>query len=759
MLVAVDGYLYLGLLIIEFGSVMIRRYWYWVLLLGGVLACGEEREAEVMLWSSKCGGVADSSQVASSWDSLCYCVQEGADEYLPAVAVGSGDTLSAYQLGQGAKAYAAGKLRVADSLWQEAWARLDTTGLVYPDLLARVLAKRGNGRLYKLKDYESAQNLLYKEMELRNLMGDSSSHDYALNQFKLAVTHRNMGSLIFGKAHAMIAYRLSKNSSLETSTLYELAAQYLHDNEHEQAQMYYLKMLERLPETPTSTKEKMMVVEACMNAFALNRISLAKDLQSKIFLFDDWIKEYGIQRILRGQFISNRLADMKELLDTYPTDKFPLIRMKYFEVQGDWPQAAIYSQRVYQMMSDEEVGDAAQNFNEDSNFLSSYANIQSKAGSMEAANSIFKILISQNGVLEDLVSLEDKHHYLDFMHGVHQDYLDLLYLKGEKLAFVKVLQKAKNNVMRLFANNSSIAKHQAQIRKEISGKPLSDLGNNVLYRIISNRKVAASTSSRTAMPKKTLQTPHINYFEGDSTIYYYAVSSEDTIIQKIASSSIDSLLPKDWVMNQNSFFVIPDGSILRIDFENLELHTGEKLKEVSKISYAFDHLVSDPKKTMDGILAMSFSSKSTLLNDRSPFAELPGTISEIKNLENLGAKVFYGLDATFDNYKKEFSNYGTIHLALHGIADSLYIDSPFLVFRNPRSSSTVDSVFMYDILSLDHTGKDIVLSACSTGAGKHISSEGVYSIARAFKMTGANKLSISFQEIEDNTSSSLRTFH
>ena len=109
---------------------------------------------------------------------------------------------------------------------------------------------------------------------------------------------------------------------------------------------------------------------------------------------------------------------------------------------------------------------------------------------------------------------------------------------------------------------------------------------------------------------------------------------------------------------------------------------------------------------------------------------------------------------------KSLQDYDIIHLATHTEIDNenplftrFYASSKF-------NSDELNAVFVSDIYPLSLKAQMVVLSSCNTGKGKLLESEGIISLARAFRFAGCPSVIMSLWEIDDiSTSKIMASFY
>jgi len=127
--------------------------------------------------------------------------------------------------------------------------------------------------------------------------------------------------------------------------------------------------------------------------------------------------------------------------------------------------------------------------------------------------------------------------------------------------------------------------------------------------------------------------------------------------------------------------------------------------------------------------------------------------------EILGGDAFTGPQANKQNFMAMAPDYRILHLAMHAEPD-LY--SPLrarLIFAGEDSAQTT-SLYAYELYNLNLNAQLAVLAACESGHGKLEKSEGIYSLARAFRYAGCPAIVSSFWKADgDATTSLMHSFY
>ena len=171
---------------------------------------------------------------------------------------------------------------------------------------------------------------------------------------------------------------------------------------------------------------------------------------------------------------------------------------------------------------------------------------------------------------------------------------------------------------------------------------------------------------------------------------------------------------------------------------------------------------------------------------------LPHTHAEIDNvmanwnaIENGSSIVFFGSQASEDNFKNHAAGKRVIHLATHGyyleglcnqfqdyydfskdkgfVGENPLLLSGLLFAGSDLHGEGADSAGLedgylsaYEVSAMDLSGTDmVVLSACETGLGEVKQGEGVYGLRRAFQLAGARTVVSSLWQVPDKTTAEM----
>lgn len=99
-----------------------------------------------------------------------------------------------------------------------------------------------------------------------------------------------------------------------------------------------------------------------------------------------------------------------------------------------------------------------------------------------------------------------------------------------------------------------------------------------------------------------------------------------------------------------------------------------------------------------------------------------------------GHALFYGEEATVDQFRKIAGAYGILHLSLHGEADEQVGNNAALVFNHHSR------LYVRELYNLQLNAELVVLSACKTGLGAFRRGEGMISMSRGFALAGTQSI-------------------
>lgn len=208
-----------------------------------------------------------------------------------------------------------------------------------------------------------------------------------------------------------------------------------------------------------------------------------------------------------------------------------------------------------------------------------------------------------------------------------------------------------------------------------------------------------------------------------------------------------------------ALIIVPDNLLSRLPFEVLitkkDAATGfnsmDYLLKEHQIRYDLSSLRlnnEEPVISKDDILALGFSGSNS---SSKVYAALPGTEKEINTLKASYNGVFIN-SASKSDFMNNARNYEILHIAVHGLADTVTTYDSKLIFSGGNGDNELKTSDLY-LASLN--SKLAVLSACETGLGVIRKGEGAFSIARGFALAGVPSLVMTLWSVNDKISSNL----
>jgi CHAT domain-containing protein len=301
------------------------------------------------------------------------------------------------------------------------------------------------------------------------------------------------------------------------------------------------------------------------------------------------------------------------------------------------------------------------------------------------------------------------------------------------------------------------------------------------YQLKYDHKIVSVQDIQKALSKSQLL---LEFFEGDSAIYVFAIGKKDIQIHEVPRDSslekqIQQLLSslqqpqsglqglRDFAQPAYNLFdrllkpliegqaveqlvIIPDGQLSYLPFELLlcnstdfsSLNDRKAGRQYLDLPYLFRETATRYAYSATMLFASPYRSEarkkelaafapaytdSWFLAHNQPQAE---AIAEM-----MSGTAFIGEQAAKTSFLQAAPNYSVLHLAMHGEPD-LY--SPLrarLLFAGDDTAAS-SSLYAYEIYNLKLNAKMAVLAACESGYGKLEQSEGIYSLARAFSYAG-----------------------
>jgi CHAT domain-containing protein len=262
---------------------------------------------------------------------------------------------------------------------------------------------------------------------------------------------------------------------------------------------------------------------------------------------------------------------------------------------------------------------------------------------------------------------------------------------------------------------------------------------------------------------------------------------------------IKPMLPQ--IQGKKDLIIIPDGVLSFLPFETLIDEEGKYLIESYNITYAqsmgvmqliknrkykenrkpllafggavYDEITYDTDM-IENTTQLDFLKKNITLAmadtravDKAyaslgiaQMSNLPGTLAEAKALARIvpDTEILTGGKVSEDEVKSlsdsgKLAEYKVIHFATHGVVVPEFPELSALVLSQFKDKSGKEDGFlrMGEIAKLKLNADFVNLSACETGLGKIYGGEGVVGLTQSFLIAGANGLSVSLWQVDDQS--------
>lgn len=209
--------------------------------------------------------------------------------------------------------------------------------------------------------------------------------------------------------------------------------------------------------------------------------------------------------------------------------------------------------------------------------------------------------------------------------------------------------------------------------------------------------------------------------------------------------------------SQEFLFVVPDGALALLPFEVLltkepRLSDGfdsfRYLLFDVPVGYSFNSqlIVNSPSTKGFASEVIALGAYSGL---RSSFDNLPGSKKELDLIKQHWVGEFL-YDASREDLLKSLTQNKILHVSVHGGTDTLSIFGSYLKFLDKHHSQ--NRLYSNELYSKTTYSPLVVLSACQSGFGKVVRGEGILSLGRAFKISGAGAVVQSLWKTDDDAS-------
>jgi CHAT domain-containing protein len=230
------------------------------------------------------------------------------------------------------------------------------------------------------------------------------------------------------------------------------------------------------------------------------------------------------------------------------------------------------------------------------------------------------------------------------------------------------------------------------------------------------------------------------------------------------------------IRRKDRLVIVPDGDLHVLPFDSLRDKQGRYLGDHRIITYAPSatvlYLLRTTPPESQATLAMlavggpgSDGTEKSGAQTRGLFdlsganiKPLPLVADEVESVAKVagqGSVVLLG-EATEAAFKAQpLDRFRTLHLALHGIADTKIPDRSALVLRNDRKAGQDGLLQTREINTLRLNAELVTLSACDTGVGRLQGQEGMANLVRAFLFAGSRSVVAALWDVDDTFTASL----
>ncbi|MCP4439624.1 MAG: CHAT domain-containing protein [Aureispira sp.] len=365
------------------------------------------------------------------------------------------------------------------------------------------------------------------------------------------------------------------------------------------------------------------------------------------------------------------------------------------------------------------------------------------------------LLAEQNKLNEEIEQFRQK------LESNHPKYYKYRYQNTTiKVEEIQKLLKPKTALLEFFVADTVIYLYYID-QKQIKIEPISIASGvckkqiNTLRKVLTNYRNISKNKSKgyqlytktahwfyNTLLKKTLEdTENINHliFVTDGELGHLPF---ETFLVEPSTDSIGSYSDLHYLLNDYEISYAYSATLLKENQDNSKQQVSNKM-----LAMAASYSKAITNENLD-------YRSPLLLNLRKALQPLPSAEKEVEALEKLFEGVF-GLkeNATEKKFKEDVSNYGIIHLAMHGILNKQYPILSSLAFTEDSDSLEDNFLEAHEISQLQLNAGLVVLSACETGYGEFEQGEGTISLARSFMYAGVPSLIVSLWQVNDQSTS------
>lgn len=288
--------------------------------------------------------------------------------------------------------------------------------------------------------------------------------------------------------------------------------------------------------------------------------------------------------------------------------------------------------------------------------------------------------------------------------------------KNERLAQQKFFLKVLDDFSKLVLAQVSLTK-----------KKILVVGDGILEKVPFSALLDPSSSRLLVLDHEIITVPSVSSF--------------------IALKSIHSQQqPTKVLVVSDPVFTIDDDRLAKNKEKGSSNVADNKISDIKKqtITKTENLLVLLSESQRDGLKRLSFASDEA---------------SAIEKIYQKSTTLLSGTSANLTSVLKEISknNYSIVHFITHGFVDDFRPESSGLVFSTIDDKGEAQKAHLNAsaIYNLKLNTDLVVLSACNTGFGQNVDSEGVVGLTRAFFYAGSKRVLLTLWNINDQSSSVL----
>jgi CHAT domain-containing protein len=248
------------------------------------------------------------------------------------------------------------------------------------------------------------------------------------------------------------------------------------------------------------------------------------------------------------------------------------------------------------------------------------------------------------------------------------------------------------------------------------------------------------------------------------------------------------VLPVPEVRSKARLVIVPDGNLHALAFDSLRDSQSQYLGDRHILTYApsatalylLRTIAPERRATLpllavggpgpDGADRIATETRRARVSDKpvtrgifdlsgADMKPLPWVADEVQSVAAIGGKgsvILLGVGATEAAFKAQpLDRFRTLHLALHGIADTKLPDRSALVLGSDSKAGEDGLLQAREISRLRLNADLVTLSACDTGIGRLQGQEGMANLVRAFLFAGSRSVVAALWEVDDTFTASL----